>query len=255
MPTVDLVANHSYANTLRGDVNPLAPSGTDNNISLQFALPLYLGGYVQAKTREAQQRYTQALETLEQTRRTVQLQAHNAYANVLSNISRVKALKQALTSTKTASEATLTGFEVGTRTSVDVLNVQRDVLKAESNYSRARYDYVLNTLRLKQAAGLLVPSDLQAINSLLKEPDPEAEKKIEAPAPKKPKHKAEKPKITPAPQALPPATGDKLNPVNNTPALQTTPAMPMIDKTGKRPKPAPAVPVEPVLSPSTPVKP
>lgn len=255
LPTLDLVAGHSYANTLRGDVNPLAPSGTDNNMSLQFALPLYTGGYVQAKTREAQQRYTQALETLEQARRTVQLQTHNAYINVLSNISRVKALKQALASSKTALEATQTGFEVGTRTSVDVLNVQRDVLKAESNYSRARYDYVLNTLRLKQASGLLVLADLQAINGLLKEPSAETEKKPEEskPAPKKAKHKTAK-KISPEAQgALPPPTGDnKLIPLNNTPALQTAPAMPIIDKTGKRPKPAPVVttPAAPVADPA-----
>jgi outer membrane protein len=258
-PSVDLVAGHAYTNTLRGDVNPLSPSGTDNNIGLQLSVPLYTGGLIQSKIREAQQRYTQSLENLEKTRRTVQLQAHNAYANVLSNISRVKALKQALTSTKTALEATQTGFEVGTRTSVDVLNVQRDVLKAESNYSRARYDYVLNTLRLKQAAGLLASSDLQAINSLLRESDPEAEKKIEAPKPAPKKRKVEKTKVSPDPQALTPVTGDhKLNPVNNTPALQTTPAMPIIDKTGKRPKPAPVVtPADPapVVAPVPAVKP
>ena len=76
-------------------------------------------------------------------------------------------LKQAVISTETALNSIKTGFELGTRTSVDVVNAQRDLLRAQRNHSRARYDYVLNTLQLKQAAGLLNQDDLMGINNWL----------------------------------------------------------------------------------------
>ncbi len=117
--------------------------------------------------REAKQRHLQALDQLEQQQRAIQRQVHEAYLQVLSNISRVKALKQALLSSTTALEAVQAGFEVGTRTSVDVLNAQRDLLRAQQSYSQARYDYVLNTLKLKQAAGLIDITDFRNINEWL----------------------------------------------------------------------------------------
>jgi outer membrane protein len=86
---------------------------------------------------------------------------------VIANISQVKALKQALASSTIALEATQAGFEVGTRTAVDVLDSQRELFRAKRNYARARYDYILETLRLKQAAGLLTETDIVQINSWL----------------------------------------------------------------------------------------
>ena len=128
---------------------------------------LYEGGAVNSRIREAQERYTQALDKVAQLRNTVQHQTHGAFLNLLSNISRIKALKQALVSTKTALEAVKAGFEVGTRTTVDVVNVERDLLKAQSAYSTSRYDYVLATIRLKQAVGNLTVEDLIALNDWL----------------------------------------------------------------------------------------
>ena len=132
-----------------------------------MSYPLYEGGAIRSRVREAKHRHVQALDRLEQQRRAVQSQTRQAFWSLRSNISRVKALKQALISTETALNSIKTGFELGTRTSVDVVNAQRDLLRAQRNYSRARYDYVLNTLQLKQAAGLLSQDDLKGINSWL----------------------------------------------------------------------------------------
>jgi len=167
LPTVDLVGNHGYNDVFRGDENPLAHK-TDNSVGIQLNYFIYQGGAKPSYVREAKQRLMQTLDRLEQVRRTIQRETHSTYLNVVSDISRVKAFKQALTSTKTALEAIQAGFEVGTRTSVDVLNAQRDLLRAQRNYARARYDYLLNTLRLKQAAGLIDVEDLAVINKWLK---------------------------------------------------------------------------------------
>lgn len=166
LPTLDIIGRHQHGNVLRGD-EPVETGGTDNRVGIQLNYSLYEGGAIHARIREAQQNYTQALQQLEQQRRTVQLQTHNTYLNVLSNISRVKALKQALLSTKAALEAIKTGFEVGTRTSIDVVNVQRDLLAAQRNYATARYDYILNKLRLRQVAGIINVEDLDKITAFL----------------------------------------------------------------------------------------
>ncbi|OQW93767.1 MAG: hypothetical protein BWK79_09440 [Beggiatoa sp. IS2] len=171
-PTVDVVGTHSYQDVIRGEFSA-GTSPMNSSIGLQLNYNLYDGGTRSSRIREAQQRHNQSLDNLEKQRRAVQLQTHNAYLNVMANISRVKALKQALLSTKTALEAVQRGFEVGTRTSVDVLNAQRDLLQAQRNYASARYDYVLNILRLQQAVGLLGLEDLYRINALLRTPGAE----------------------------------------------------------------------------------
>ena len=86
---------------------------------------------------------------------------------MISNISSVKAFNQALISTRTALEATEAGYEVGTRTAVDVLNSRREVFRAERDYARSRYTYILETLRLQQAAGILGEDDVGAVNNWL----------------------------------------------------------------------------------------
>ncbi len=104
---------------------------------------------------------------LERQRRKIQLQSRQAFLSLISSLSKVKALKQAVKSSETALKAIQTSFELGTRTSVDVMNAQRDLLRAQRNYSNARYDYVVTSLQLKQASGLLTEGDLIAINNWL----------------------------------------------------------------------------------------
>jgi outer membrane protein len=164
MPTLDLVGSHSRVDRQKGSTAGI----TENeSVALQLTVPIYQGGKVSSKTRAAHHSFAQAQETLEETRRSVLKKTRDAYRGVLSGISRVKALKQALVSNQSALEATEAGFEVGTRTIVDVLDAQRNLYAAERDYKRARYDYLLNTLKLKQAAGTLRVDDLRAINGWL----------------------------------------------------------------------------------------
>jgi outer membrane protein len=117
--------------------------------------------------RQAKSQSKIAAVQYELAKRNTAQQTRDAYRGVLAGISRVTALKQALQSTQVAAEATETGFEVGTRTAVDVLQALRDTYRARANYSSARYDYILNTFALKQAAGILTKSDLDAVNGWL----------------------------------------------------------------------------------------
>ncbi|MCB1800848.1 MAG: TolC family outer membrane protein [Gammaproteobacteria bacterium] len=163
-PALDLVGSYGV-NRSNADL------GTDANnavVGLQFSMPLYTGGGVQASTRQARFRYEAAQEVLEQRRRAVQTQVRNAYRGVVSSISRVDALEAAQVSASSALDATEAGFEVGTRTLVDVLNGQRDLFRARRDYAQSRYDYILNTLSLMQAAGTLSEDDVTRVNTWLK---------------------------------------------------------------------------------------
>jgi len=163
-PTLDLVGSHAL------DVSS-SENGTDAHttvIGLQLNLPLYTGGAVSSRTRQARFDYEAAQQNLDQQRRSVNRSVRDAYRGVMSSISRVEALKASTISAQSALEATTAGFEVGTRTMVDVLNAQRDLFSARSNYAQVRYDFILNGLLLKQATGTLTSEDLQRVNSWLK---------------------------------------------------------------------------------------
>lgn len=161
-PTVDLVASRNHSDVGGGLTGPREADTT--SLRLELAIPLYQGGLVSSQIRQAEQIYNQALEALEQQRRAIELQTRSAYLGVVASISQVKALEQALVSSKSALQATEAGFEVGTRTIVDVLDAQRELFRAQRDVDRSRYDYVLNSLRLKQAAGTLEVGDLQQVN-------------------------------------------------------------------------------------------
>jgi outer membrane protein len=165
-PTVDLVGqkSHSY----QGDSSFGGSSSTDQeSLSLQFNLPIDVAGGVRSRTREAGHRLDESMQNEEQQRRAVMRQTREAYNGVMSGISRVKALKQAVVSNEKALESTKAGYEVGTRTTVDVLNVRSDLFRARRDYAQSRYDYIVNTLRLKQAAGTVGVDDLAIINEWL----------------------------------------------------------------------------------------
>lgn len=162
-PTVDLVAQHN------GSINRL-DIDSDNlgaSVGVQLQMPLYTGGFIASGIRQSRHQLHQAQYQLESSKRQVVQQVRSAYLAVVSGIAQAKALQRALISTKTAAKASQAGFEVGTRTAVDVLLSLRETFRARRDYSVARYDYLLNTLRLKQATGLLKAQDLQQINALL----------------------------------------------------------------------------------------
>jgi outer membrane protein len=164
-PTLDLTASLSRSE----DEGELSRESDieDRIVGLQFVLPLYAGGAVNSRTREASALLTQAREELESVRRATLRQTRDAYLTVVAAINTVNALAQARVSAQSALDATQAGYEVGTRTTVDVLAAQSDVYAAEREYAAARYAYILNLLRLKEASGLLLPADVEAINRWL----------------------------------------------------------------------------------------
>ena len=133
------------------------------NVGLRLSLPLYSGGSILSRTRESRHRYRRTLDVLERERRRAQRETRDAYLGVESGISRVRALEQAVRSNRAAAEAVEAGFQVGTRTSVDVLDAQRELFRALRDLAEARYGYVLDVLRLKRAAGALSEDDLRLI--------------------------------------------------------------------------------------------
>lgn len=137
------------------------------DIGMRVNIPLYAGGSVLSRTREASHAHAAALERLERARRAAYRQTREAFLGILSQISAVTALAQAVRSSATAVDSTRAGFEVGTRTTIDVVTAERGLSQARRDYAMARYDYTLNRLRLKRAAGTLGPADIAATNEWL----------------------------------------------------------------------------------------
>ncbi len=174
LPTVDLVAGRSYTDSDGMRVLPdgltqtnSASEGYGKSLSLQFSVPLFSGGATQSRVRQSQYQWIAAKERLERTSRSTEQQARDAYLGVVSEISRVQALRQALESSQTALRATEAGYEVGTRTAVDVLQAQRNLVQARTSYAQSRYAYINNLIQLRLAAGDLDRSVLEEINRWL----------------------------------------------------------------------------------------
>jgi outer membrane protein len=138
-------------------------------IGLQLTFPIYAGGMVSSQVRQAVYLHRAAKERVERVARQTEHDARDSYLGVLSEISRVKALRRAVESNTTSLHATESGYEAGTRTAVDVLQSRQLWVQAQTDYARSRYDYMLNVLKLQQAAGILSQQSLEKINSLLAE--------------------------------------------------------------------------------------
>jgi outer membrane protein len=163
LPTLDIIAQYKLedANSrfgLRGDTQ---------SVGLQLNLPLFEGGATQSRTHQAQYEYESAKEELIKVKRSVNRNVKDAYRGVLFSISKVNALQATTQSAALAVKAAGAGFEVGTRTMVDVLTEQRNLYKAKSDYAKSRYDYLINGIKLKEAAGSLGEQDLQQISQYL----------------------------------------------------------------------------------------
>ncbi|MDQ3731540.1 MAG: TolC family outer membrane protein [Pseudomonadota bacterium] len=139
----------------------------DEVIGIELNMPLFSGGFVSSRIEEASYRLEQARDLEELQRRETVRQTRASYLSVIAGISQVTALRRALESNQAATAAARVGFEVGTRTSLDVLLALRELFRTQRDLSRARYDYLLDTLRLKQAAGTLSVEDLVALNAWL----------------------------------------------------------------------------------------
>jgi outer membrane protein len=138
-----------------------------SRIGVELNVPIFAGGTTQAGVNAAQGTLAQRRAELEGKKRSVERNTRTAYQGVIAGVSRVKAYTQAVVSNQTALEASEVGLEVGARTAVDVLNAQRELYRAQRDYSKSRYDYLLNILKLKQSAGQLAVKDLNEIDALL----------------------------------------------------------------------------------------
>ncbi|MBB1073386.1 TolC family outer membrane protein [Rhodoferax sp. 4810] len=167
LPHVDLEAGYNLSRS-----QSEYGSDTDTGyVGLNVTVPLYQGGTVSSRTRQAGHNFRAAQDRLDQQRRLVVNQAKDAFRGVLSSISDVKARQAAIISARSALESTQAGLEVGTRTQVDVLNAQRNLFQAEFDYLSARYDYILNGVLLHQATSTLTRDVLAKGNAWLKATD------------------------------------------------------------------------------------
>jgi outer membrane protein len=169
LPTLSLVGNAGVSNSglsTAATVNSAADT-TNYNIGLQLAIPLYAGGNVSSLVRQAVANREKAQQDLESTRRTAALGARQSFLGVTNGMAQVKALEAALLSSRSALDSNKLGYEVGVRINIDVLNAQQQVFSTLRDLSRARYDTILNGLRLKAASGTLTDGDVEEINRLL----------------------------------------------------------------------------------------
>ncbi len=163
-PTLGLQASYGY-NKSGGPT--FKQQSHDNSIGVNVSIPIYEGNAVTSRTRQAQYNFQQSQDFYNEIFNATEKNTRSSYLNVISEVSRVQALKQAVVSNISALKATEAGFEVGTRTIVDVLNVQSNLYRAKQEYSNSRYTYILNVLRLKQASGELARVDLETVNNWL----------------------------------------------------------------------------------------
>jgi len=166
IPTLDIIANYGVQDV----TSSFGSRGDTQSVGLQLNIPIFQGGAVYSRTKQADFDYKVAKEDLLATKRKVKRQIRNAFRDINSSINRVQALKAAVASAESSLEATLAGSEVGTRTMVDVLAEQRNLYRAKRDYSRTRYDYLINGIKLKQAASSLTEQDLELINRYLVAP-------------------------------------------------------------------------------------
>ena len=139
----------------------------DTRITLQLNVPIYQGGVVSSRTRQARFSLNAAQQDLDAQRRATIRQTQNAFQAVVAGVQQVEAFGQALISAKSALDATQAGFEVGTRTIVDVLIAEQRYFQAQRDNSNARHTFIVDHLRLKAAAGVLAAEDLQRVNTIL----------------------------------------------------------------------------------------
>jgi outer membrane protein len=169
-PTLNATASHTYQST--GGTQFLGGRSDTTSYGVQFQMPIYQGGLPSSRTREAEYRLDEARERLREREYLVERDTRNLYRFVMTDVMRVRARERSIESSVAALEATQTGYEVGTRNIVEVLQAQQRLYQAQFDYADSRYRYVLNMLRLKQSAGTLSADDLAFLNEHMDRSDP-----------------------------------------------------------------------------------
>lgn len=165
-PTLDLVANYSQ-NNASGSNFGVGIDSTNKSVGVQLNMPLFEGGAVDSKWREAQANRERARQQLEDARRNAAQQTRQAYLGVVSGIAQVNALKQALASSQSVLDASKLGHEVGVRTNLDVLNAEQQLYSTRRDLYQAQYNYLISRLSLQAALGSLGEEDLAKENQAL----------------------------------------------------------------------------------------
>ena len=171
-PTLNLNASYGVTNIDERDsgftttVSP-ALENTDAKVILSLDVPIYGGGFTSSSVRQKSHELNKAKARQEQEKRRTIATARSAYLTLEADIAQVKARKQAMISTLTSLDATQSGYEVGTRTSVDVLFAQRLLYSSQRDHAIARHSYITNSLELKRVAGILTLTDVDEINKWL----------------------------------------------------------------------------------------
>jgi outer membrane protein len=167
LPTLDAVASYAEAGQGAGIQGGVGFDSTTRYIGLQLAVPIYQGGLVNSKVREALANQEKTRQDLENARRTVAQNTRAAFLGVTSGVAQIKALEAALVSSQSSLDSTKLGQEVGVRTQVDVLNAQQQLISTRRDHAQAIYGYAINVLKLKAAAGTLAEADLAYVNQWL----------------------------------------------------------------------------------------
>ena len=166
-PTLDLVASYGYTSQTGSSVAASGSNITSGSIGLQLGVPIYQGGAINSREREAAALHEKSRQDLENARRSSVLSARQSYLAVINGVAQVGALEQALVSSQSALDSNKLGYEVGVRINIDVLNAQQQLFSTRRDLAVARYNTITNHLRLKAAAGSLREDDLREVNAAL----------------------------------------------------------------------------------------
>jgi len=176
LPKIDIVGSQSESETnqfnyegfnINGQGIPVPSVTGRRNYAIQLSMPLFQGGAVNSRRKQAYSQYERANENTLFTERRIIQEVRSQFSNVLTLVANVNAQKQAVISATSALEATQVGYRVGTRNVVDLLQAEKNLYSAEKNLANAKYDYILANLRLGLASGIITPADIVKINNLL----------------------------------------------------------------------------------------
>jgi len=176
LPKIDIVGSQSESETnqfnyegfnIDGQGIPVPSVTGRRNYSIQLSMPLFQGGAINSRRKQAYSQYERANENTLFTERRIIQEVRSQFSNVLTLVANVNAQKQAVVSATSALEATQVGYRVGTRNVVDLLQAEKNLYSAEKNLANAKYDYILANLRLGLASGTITPADIVKINNLL----------------------------------------------------------------------------------------
>ncbi|HYD93924.1 MAG TPA: TolC family outer membrane protein [Noviherbaspirillum sp.] len=168
-PTVDLVASRGHSNQTGSATSPTGSVSDNTTIGVQWSVPIFAGFAIDSRVREAIALEDKTRSDLENARRTAAQGARQAFLGVNAGLAQIRALEAAELSSQSALESNRLGYQVGVRINIDVLNAQQQLFSTRRDLSRARYETIVNGLRLKSAAGILKEEDLATVNALLQQ--------------------------------------------------------------------------------------